>query len=365
MTSKKLAVAAAALLLGGCANKFDLVKSDNYIRDYLRATSARADSVSKPTSLQNDFDREQISSTSTTERGAHHLIVDTHHIGAEQRNQHSLNAKYIGDLGNNWKVIVYGADTYAKNKGKVTDTFTNSLRADARIAKYQELGKNVMVYVEVGGRVEAFAYTNTDCNMNYTTGYALIKAGLVRRSNTTGEKTTKIQADLQAGTGNDHWNFSEVEHNGKIYPGISLDGQVMKVIGAIQASQKIPINLKGISRLNLIINGHYLDTNHSEYVQSQIGAAEAGLEFVIDKTVLGEELRLSIFAGGRQEIERYPDKGLTKHIAHKLNTEVYGRAGIKADWKLTDRIRALLEANWDGKNGLGGGAGFGITFGGK
>ncbi len=335
MGLKRTVLTAASLLgLAGCANDLDLVKQDDYVRHFL-----------DPNTVSRDFDRDEASAT-PTKKGNHRVILDTHHMLSEERNQHNIRAKYIAELGNDWVFIAYAADTYADNNGKVTDSLTNSGRADARIGKYLEAGKNVLAYVEVSGRVEVFAYTNGLSDMNYTTGNGLLRAGLVRR-NSKGEKTTKLQGDLHIGKGPYNWNF----------PGGTLEGQIVKVMGVLHASQKLPFNIKNVDRINLVAHGQYTDTHHNGFMRQQIGAAEAGAEFVLDKIFLGKEMRIAVYGGARQEITNYTGKD--------PKTNQFGTGRMSIDWKLNDRIRALLGWKYDAKNGLGAEAGIGFEFGGK
>ena len=340
MGLKQIILETAAFLgFIGCGSNLDLLKQDDYVSRLLEADTKIS---------LNEFDRDKTSAT-PTKRAKNKAIIESHNTLFEKRNQHSLNAKYIRDLPNNWKFIAYAADTYSDNNteinNEIIDYFTNSARADARIGKYLNAGKNVLVYVEIGGRAEVYAYSGSS-DMDFTAGYGLLKTGLVRR-NSKGEKTTKLQADVHAGTGQYNWNF----------PRGKLENKLVKVIATLQASQKLPIDINKISRINLVANASQIDTQHNGYLRQTSKSAEAGIEFVLDKIFLGKQMRVALYGGARQEN--------TKYVGRELEKQQFGTARMNVDWKLTDRLRALLGWKYDEKNGFGAEAGVGYEFGSK
>jgi len=332
----------AALTSGGCVAN----SSKDYISQYLSASPTRQNYAAK-NDAKNAFDSDDATDASVS--GKQKLILDTHHSISENRIEDNISAKCIQDLGKDCKLIIYAADSYSGNEGELRDYFTNSARFQASIGKYLEAGKDVLVYVELGGRAEIFSYASCTDDMKYATGMGALKAGLVRcDEGRTKEPTTKIQADILAGAGKYDWDFGKTK----------LDEKIYQAIAQVQAMQKLPISIKKIDRINLVANASYALKDHDKYFMSQIGVIEGGLEVAIEESVLGAPARLKVFGGARNQLTN-PEFG-------DSTSEWIGRGGLKLTTQLLeDTIQAFIEADFDGKNGFGVGGGVKITFGGK
>jgi len=336
------ALGLATLTSTGCVTN----SSKDYISQYLSASPTRQNYSGK-NNAKNAFDSDDVTDASV--QGKQKLIVDTRHTVSENRIENNISARCIQDLGKDCKLIIYAADSYSGNEGELRDYFTNSARFQASIGKYLEAGKDVLVYVEIGGRAEIFSYSSCTDDMKYATGMGALKAGFVRcDEGRTKEPTTKVQADILAGAGKYDWDFGKTKLNEQIY----------QAIAQVQAMQKLPISIKKIDRINLVANASYALKDHDKYFMSQIGAIEGGLEVAIEESVLGAPARLKVFGGARNQLVN-PEFG-------DSTSEWIGRGGLRVTTQvLDDMVQAFLEANIDGKNGFGVAGGIKITFGGK